>query len=98
MEQPIERSVTFYDGAKVTGLSMKLDGWRYPIVINTETGVVSMDNYNGRWGRFEHLEALYQAYSVEAAKQAGLDSGLYSHIEEQLLPNGDIELTCYEAF
>jgi hypothetical protein len=51
------------------GIGVQLKGWRYPIVINEE-GAISMDNYNGNWGKNEELDSFKQQYSIEAVNKA----------------------------
>jgi hypothetical protein len=41
---------------------MKLKGWEYPVVVNTKTGEVHFDNYNGDWGDIERLNDVDMKY------------------------------------
>lgn len=73
------------------GVGVQLPGWHYPVIINTETGEVKYDNYNGHWGPQENLDELVQMYSVEKARVEALLHGLT--VQEEELENGDIKLT-----
>lgn len=33
----------------VSGLAIQLPEWRFPVVVETNTGQVQFDNYGGRW-------------------------------------------------
>jgi len=61
-------SATFYDGKKRDGITVKLPGWRYAVVINREEGKVLFDNYNGSWGNIKHLNKLKAHYAIEYGK------------------------------
>lgn len=64
-----------YDGRQATGLGVSLPGWNYPVVISPETGEVTYDNYNGRWGEQIELDRLFQQFVVENARQYAEDHG-----------------------
>ena len=79
-------------GGTVTGnLSIKLPGWRYPMVIDTEKGEASFDNYGGSWGDMAEFEKFQQQYSrqVTLSEFEGSD---YT-INEEALEDGSIEIT-----
>lgn len=82
---------SFYSEKDISGLKIKLDGWKYPIVINTETGDIAFDNYGGRWGKQTELDKFKQAYGVEKAKLEGTRCN-YEVTEEQL-STGEIKVT-----
>jgi hypothetical protein len=78
-------------GGEATGLVVRLPGWLYPAVVHLETGRVEFDNYNGAWGRREHLDRLLQAYAVE---KAHIEARKRGHaVVEQALPDGSVKLT-----
>jgi len=87
--QPTHGKATLYSG-QVEGLIVSLPGWTYPVVINTTTGEVKYDNYEGAWGEQRHLDAFLQMYSVEKAKLEARAQG-YT-VSEQTLQNGSIRL------
>ncbi len=84
---PVQGTAQLFSGA-ATGLLVQLPGWQYPAVIDTLTGAVRYDNYNGRWGDQRHLDRLIQLYSVEKAKLEARKRG-YS-VSEQALQDGSI--------
>jgi len=67
-------------GSEEEGLGIKLKGWKYPIVVK-KNGVVSMDNYNGKWGNIKELNKLKSYYGVEKAKLEARRKG-YRYIEK----------------
>lgn len=73
------------------GLGIVAPDWRYPIVVNTTTGELDYDNFNGNWGPQRHLDSFLQAYATEKAKLEAAKNG-YSVFEETL-PDGSIKLS-----
>ena len=70
---------------------VQLPGWLYPVVCDTATGSLRFDNYNGSWGRQEHLGRFLQAYAIE---RAGIEARKRGHqVFEQALADGSIKLT-----
>ena len=70
---------------------VKLPGWKYPAVFDTHSGQARFDNYNGRWGKQQHLDSFLQNYAVEKAK---IESRRQGHsVTEQQLADGSIKLT-----
>ena len=51
-------------GEKI-GWAVKLAGWIYPVVCNTNnsTGEVDLDNYGGKWGQQQEPDQFLQAYA-----------------------------------
>jgi hypothetical protein len=86
---PVEGTARlFADNA--TGLIVRLPGWTYPAVIDTQTGEVRYDNYGGKWGEQAQLNAFIQAYAVEKAK---IEAKRQGHtVREQALADGSIRL------
>lgn len=72
------------------GIGINLPDWHFPVVVNTTTGAVDYDNYNGNWGPQKHLDSFLQAYAVEKAIYEAQKGG-YSVFEETL-PDGSIKL------
>jgi hypothetical protein len=77
--------------AEAAGLLVRLPGWMYPVVLETETGRVRFDNYSGAWGERRQLDRFVQAYAVEKAKIEARRQG-YTATEQQLA-DGSIRLT-----
>lgn len=45
---PTQGTAKLYSG-EVSGILVQLPGWQYPAVVQTETGAVHYDNYEGTW-------------------------------------------------
>jgi len=75
----------------VTGWQVRLPEWRYPVVVDVNTGKLDFDNYGGRWGEQAHLNRLVQCYAVEKAKIEARKKGYTT--TEQELHDGSIKLT-----
>ena len=89
LAEPVHRNVRLFS-ADATGLSVKLPGWRYPIVVDTANGSIKYDNYEGRWGDSEKLGRLLQMYAVEKAK---IEARKQGHcVTEQARQDGSIVL------
>ena len=94
--------VNFYDGVKrvKNGIAIKIEGWRYPIVIDLDTGEVFYDDYRGRWGNVEDIKKLKQLYAVETvldiAQKQGVKKGILERLREeakqQLQKEGKVKL------
>ncbi len=91
---PVQGTARLYSGT-ATGLLVQLPGWKYPIVIDPQTGNVSLDNFGGRWGEQAQLDRLMQAYAVEKARAEARKKGF--QVSEQQLQDGAIKLTIVEG-
>jgi hypothetical protein len=78
-----------------TGLLVQLPGWQYPVVIDTLSGTVRYDNFEGRWGDQALLNKFLQIYAVEKAKQEARKKNLA--VTEQTLEDGSIRLQITEG-
>ena len=76
---------------EVSGLIVRLRDWTYPTVIDTTTGQVHFDNFNGAWGDQAQLDRFLQIYAVERARVEARKKG--HQITEQALADGSIKLT-----
>jgi hypothetical protein len=90
LEEPVEGTASLYSG-EATGLLVKLPDWLYPVVLNTTTGQVQFDNYEGRWGDQKHLDRLMQSYAIAKATIEARKRG--HSVVEQPLADGSIRLT-----
>ncbi len=70
--------------AEKSGWVVRLNGWIYPVVCNTDTGEVDFDNYGGKWGQQQELDKFLQAYAVEKAKLEARKAG-HTTTEQQLV-------------
>jgi len=87
---PVHGIAQLFSG-EATGLAVELPDWRYPVVCDTETGQLSFDNYEGRWGEQKHLDAFLQSYAIEKCR---IESRKKGHtMTEQSLPDGAVKLT-----
>ena len=89
LDEPIHATARLFEG-EATGLLVKLPGWLYSAVVDTESGQVRYDNYGGQWGEQRHLDAFLQAYAVEKAKIEARKRG--HSVYEQPLADGSIKL------
>ncbi len=90
LPQPVQGTHRLFSG-QVAGLGVKLPEWRYPAVCQLDTGEMRYDNYGGRWGEQQHLDAFLQSYAVEKAKIEARRRG--NTCTEQQLADGSIKLT-----
>lgn len=91
---PVHGTVCLYSG-EAAGLLVRLPGWQYPAVINTLTGAVQYDNFQGHWGEQQHLDRFLQLYAVEKAKLEARKKG-YT-VSEQALIDGSIKVQIIEC-
>ena len=91
------KSVRLYQGTTQCDTRIDLKDWQYPLAVNTETGKVQFDNYNGMWGKIEEFDKLRQEYSVACVEQEGGEDGLEPpvHAEEQGLDYCGVQLRVY---
>jgi hypothetical protein len=92
LEVPTPGTVRLFSG-EASGLIVQLPGWRYPAVVDTDTGQVRYDNYGGVWGDPSQLDRLLQAYAVEKARIEARKAG--HTVTEQALSDGSIQLTIH---
>jgi hypothetical protein len=90
LPEPVRGTAQLFSG-QATGWLVKLPGWLYPAVLQTDTGQIQFDNFGEAWGKQEHLDKLMQAYAVELAKIEARKKG-YS-VTEQPLADGSIRLS-----
>jgi hypothetical protein len=90
LAEPVQGTAKLFSG-EASGLLIGLPAWQYPVVIDTASGEVRYDNFEGRWGEQKHLDALLQMYAVEKAK---IEARRKGHVcTEQQLGDGSIKLT-----
>jgi hypothetical protein len=91
---PVQGTAKLYSG-EATGLLIQLPGWRYPVVVDTATGTIQLDDFNGAWGDRQCLDRFLQTYAVEVVRREAKHKG-YA-VTEQVLDNGSIKLTVIEG-
>jgi hypothetical protein len=84
-----------FDGQTAEGLLVQLPGWKYPIAIDTSTGEVRHDHFNGAWGDPRQLDRFQQTYAVEVVRIESRKKG-YT-LTEQQLQDGSIRLSIQEG-
>ncbi len=89
----VQGTAKLYSG-EATGLVVQFPGWNYPAVIDTTSGEVRFDNYNGAWGEQQHLDRFLQMYAVEKAKLEARKKG--HTVTEQTLADGSIKVQIFE--
>jgi hypothetical protein len=94
LKEPVHGTAELFSG-QATGLLVHLPEWKYPVVIDTLTGIARFDNFNGHWGKQEELSRLVQMYAVEKAK---IEARRRGHtVSEQQLTDGSIRLQIMEV-
>lgn len=91
---PAQGTAQLFSG-EVSGLILQLPGWQYPAVIDTSTGAIQYDNFEGAWGDQKELDRFLQAYAVERTKIVARQKG-YT-VSEHALNDGSIRLQINEA-
>ena len=89
---PVAGTAQLFSG-QATGSIVRLPDWTYPVVVDTSTGQVQFDNYNGAWGDQAQLDRFLQAYAVEKARIEARKKG--HQVTEQSLADGSIKLTVH---
>lgn len=91
---PVQEEVRLFSG-KASGLTVRLPGWKYPVVFDLTAGEARYDNYGGHWGAPKELDRFLQAYAVEKARIEARKQG--HSVSEQALSDGSIRLTIQVA-
>jgi hypothetical protein len=89
--EPPTRGTAKLFSSSAAGMIVKLPGWRYPAVFDTQSGQARFDNYGGRWGEQSQLDRFLQAYAVEKTKLEARKKG--HTVTEHSLMDGSIKLT-----
>jgi len=50
-------------------LGVQLPEWRYPVVAQLDAGELRFDNYNGHWGKPEHLDKCVNRFFLSTARE-----------------------------
>lgn len=93
LPEPARGTAQLFSG-EATGLLVQLPGWRYPVVVDTGSGELRYDNYEGQWGEKTRLDRWLQAYAVEMARLEARKNG-YA-VREQALADGSVRLQLIE--
>ena len=87
---PERGTARLYSG-EASGLLIKLPGWKYPLVCDTDSATLKFDNFEGRWGAQHELDRFLQAYAIEKGKLEARRNGHTA--TEQSLQDGSVRLT-----
>jgi len=90
LEPPTQGTAKLFNDS-ATGVIVKLPGWRYPAVFDTQSGQARFDNFEGRWGEQHQLDRFLQGYAVERTKIEARKKG--HTVTEQSQADGSIKLT-----
>lgn len=91
---PTQGTAQLFSGEAI-GVIVQLPEWQYPIAVDTLSGVVYFDNYEGRWGDQAHLDRFLQMYAVEKTRREAMARGYL--VSEQTLQDGSIRLQIREG-
>lgn len=95
LSEPIQGKAQMYAGQTVEGLLVQLPGWKYPVAIDTASGEVKHDNFQGYWGEQRQLDLFLQAYAVEKCRIEARRKGCT--MTETHLQDGFIKLQIQEG-
>src|SRR4051812_24575029 len=90
LAEPVAGTARLFS-AEASGLIVQLPGWTYPLVIDTSSGEIRYDNFNGLWGNPSELDKLMQAYAAEKVRIEARRAG--HSVSEQQLSDGSLKLT-----
>jgi hypothetical protein len=94
LAEPVHGKAQMYAG-EIEGLLVQLPGWKYPVAIDTQSGEVKHDNFEGHWGDGAELSKFIQMYAVEKAKIEARRQG--RSVTETQLQDGSIKLQIQEG-
>jgi len=95
LAQPVHGKAQLYAGQTAEGLLVQLPGWKYPLAINTESGEVQHDNFQGHWGDDSRLHEFLQSYAIEKVRIESRKKGYV--LTEQQLADGSVKLQIQEG-
>lgn len=76
------QQASMYSGEIEAAATLKLPGWRYPVVVQPD-GTVKFDNYGGRWGDQDQLNRVLRRYSERVTAQQARRMGMTVRRQEQ---------------
>jgi len=94
LPEPTHGTAKLYSG-EATGLMVQLPAWRYPAVIDIQTGTIAYDVFDGSWGDERELHRFLQSYAVEVVRMQARQRGLA--VTEQQFADGSIKLSIQEG-
>jgi hypothetical protein len=94
LAEPTRGTAKLYS-AEAAGVIVKLPEWQYPIVIDTASGSIQFDHFNGSWGDPAKLDQFLQAYAVELVRLEARKKG--HTVTETQLQDGSIRVQIVEG-
>jgi hypothetical protein len=91
---PKQGTAKLFSG-EFTGLLVQLPGWQFPAIIDTQSGNIRYDNFEGHWGDQQQLSKFLQMYAVEKTRLEARKKG--HQVSEQTLQDGSIKLQIIEG-
>ena len=95
LPQPAHGTAQLFNG-EAKGLLLQLPDWQYPVAIDTISGAIHFDNYEGAWGDQAHLDRFLQGYAVEKARLRPI-SVVIAFVQELLQDARRIKLQIIEG-
>jgi hypothetical protein len=95
LAEPVRGVAQLYAGQTAEGLLVQLPGWKYPVAIDTTSGEVRHDNFDGYWGENIQLTRFLQAYAIEKCRIEARSKGLL--VSETQLQDGSVKLQIQEG-
>src|ERR1043166_4202394 len=92
---PVYGKAQLYADQTAEGVLVQLPGWKYKLAINTATGDVQHDNFEGVWGDQRELDRFLQAYAIEKVRIESRKKGYL--LTEQPLADGSVKLQILEG-
>lgn len=90
LAEPKQGTVRLFSES-ISGFTVRLPDWRYPVVFDLAEAKVRFDNFGGQWGAPREFDRFMQAYAVEKAR---IEAHRKGHtLTEQPLADGSIKLT-----
>jgi hypothetical protein len=92
------QKVELYSETVSADAALYLKDWSYPVAINFATGNVQYDNYEGKWGAEDELDAFVQEYRLQLAEAAMTE--LYGpqgwRVERRAAENGVMQVVAVQ--
>ena len=92
---PVQGTAQLFSG-ECTGLLVQFPGWHYPAVIDTQTGQVKFDNFEGNWGDPVHLDQASCKFMQSRRRKLEARKRGYT-VTEQAISDGSIKLQIIEG-
>lgn len=93
LPKPVRGTASLYQTSdkNLTGTIVRLNGWMFPVIINTATGEAKFDNMAGQWGKQRELDQFTQLYAVHKATIEARKKGYI--VTRKQGTNGNVQLS-----